>query len=469
MAIGPVTTGLDRRAVRCAMAATLLCLLALAVFWPGYVAYDSVTQYRQALTGRYDDWHPPAMARLWSLFGDAGPGPMLVVQMALYWLGFGLLAAALAAGGRGRAAVALLIAALWPPLLGWQAVVLKDTQMLGPLLGAVGIVGWWRLRDRPVPPAGRALIVPLLVYAVLVRANAVFAVVPLAAMLVHRPRRWSLRLGIALAGIVLAIGVSGPINHRLFGGAPSGVERTQAIYDLAGIGVRTRDPRVGMPAAALAGMAAKGCVRPFFWDPLGEPARCAAEVDGLRAMPVAQLYGTLAAAIVRHPLAYAAHRLAHLNSTGRWLVPLHWFGAAPPEGSEANDFGFGAPGPAAWYWQRLAGWLVETPPGWPVLWLVLAAGGVAATIRARDAAGQLARALFVSALTLEASFAAISIASDLRYHVWTMAAVAIGWVLVGSVPRSRLLRAVLAVALLGGTGARLLLPEAPQSYHGMLG
>ena len=327
----------------------------MAVFWPGYVAYDSVAQYGQAITGRYDDWHPPAMARLWSLFGDAGPGPMLAVQMVLYWLGFGLLAAALATQGRGRAACALLIVALWPPLLGWQAVVLKDAQMLGALLAAVGIVGWWRLRGRPVPVAGWAFVVPLLAYAMLVRANAVFAIVPLAAMLAGGPARWRMRLPLALAAIALVVGLSGPINHRLFGGASSGVERTQAIYDLAAIGVRTGDPRVGLSTATLATIGAKRCVRPFFWDPLGEPARCAAEAEGLRAMPVARLYGSLANAALHHPLAYAMHRLSHLNSTDRWFVPLHWFGAAPPEGSEANAFAFGAPGVTAQSWQALAG------------------------------------------------------------------------------------------------------------------
>jgi len=117
----------DRRAVRTmGVAAAVLFAFSLALFWPGYVAYDSLAQYAQVTSGRYDDWHPPIMARLWSLFGARGPAPMLAVQLGAYWLGLGLFAAALAARGRRGAAWAMLALGVWPPLLGWQGVVLKD-------------------------------------------------------------------------------------------------------------------------------------------------------------------------------------------------------------------------------------------------------------------------------------------------------------------------------------------------------
>lgn len=463
------TTADPRAARRIGVVAALLGAAALALFWPGYLAYDSVAQYHQALSGAYDDWHPPVMARLWSLFGGIGPGPLLALQMIGYWLGFGSLATALTVRGRPGAAGAALFVALWPPLLGWQAVVLKDAQMLGALFGAVGLLAWFRLRDRPVPRAVWTCASLLLAYAVLVRANAVFAVVPLAVMLTQWPRRWLARLVTALGGIALVIAVSGPINHRLMAAAASGVERTQAIYDLVGIGVRTDDPRVGLSPTTLAALRAKRCSRPFFWDPLGEPTRCAAEVADLQQWPAGRLYLLLAGAALRHPLAYAGHRLGHLNSTERWLVPWHWLGAAPPQMSEPNTLGVGEPGHAAHVWQGIAGWLVETPLGWPILWLVLGLGGLWVTRRADDEPARLARALFVSAVSLECSFAAISIASDLRYHVWTMAAVAIGWILFGTLSRNRLLWAAVAVVIVGGCAARIALPEAPQTYRGMLG
>ena len=143
-------------AARVALAVAILFGGSLALFWPGYVSYDSLAQYRQALSGRYDDWHPPAMAHLWALFGAHGPAPMLVLQMLCYWGGFGALAVTLTAQGRRLAALAILGLACWPALLGWQAVVLKDLQMLAALLAATGLVATWRLRGVRVPAAAWA-------------------------------------------------------------------------------------------------------------------------------------------------------------------------------------------------------------------------------------------------------------------------------------------------------------------------
>lgn len=466
----PPDPRIDRvTAARVALAVAILFGGSLALFWPGYVSYDSLAQYRQALSGRYDDWHPPIMAHLWALFAGQGPAPMLVLQMLCYWGGFGALAVTLTAQGRRRAALAILALACWPPLLGWQAVVLKDLQMLAALLAAVALVGAWRLRGARVPPAAWAVAGVLALYAMLVRANAVFAVVPLVAMLAIPPRRTVWRLAAVALGVPLVLVAAGPINHGLLDAGASGVERTQALYDLTGIAVATDDTATGLTSAEIAALRAKACVRPFFWDPLGDGGLCGAQTAGLRAVPVAALYGTLARNVLHHPIAYAGHRLAHLNATDRWLEPLRWYGAAPPVANEPNSYGFRAPGKAAGRWQQLAGALVETPLGWPVLWAVLAVIGLAATWRAETAAGGLAAALFASAVGQEASFAAISIASDLRYHLWAMTATAIGWVLLGRLPRGRWAWGALIVVLIGGIAARLWLPQAAQTYAGMLG
>jgi hypothetical protein len=458
----------DRRAARTmGGAAAVLCVLSLALFWPGYVAYDSLAQYAQATSGHYDDWHPPIMARLWSLFGDRGPAPMLVLQLGAYWLGLGLFAAALAARGRRGAAWVMLAIGVWPPLLGWHGVVLKDLQMSAALLAATGILGWWRLRGRPLPGWAWAALVPLFGYALLVRANAPFAVVPLIVMLSPWPRGVA-RAGVALVGVAVAIGLASPINHNLLRAQPSGVEQTQALYDLTGIGVATGDTRVGLPTATLDAIRAKRCVTPYFWDPLGEPRRCEALVAPLRAESAGTLYVRLAGMILRHPLAYAGHRLAHLNSTERLWVPLHWLGAAPLRASEPNTLGFGEPGALAKRWQLIGAGVMETPLGWPIVWVVAAIAGLWCALRGRGN-DTLAAALFTSALTMEASFAVISIASDLRYHLWTLTATAIGWVLLGPRRWPRAVTLLLVAVLLVGGVARAILPEAPQTYVGMLG
>ena len=446
--------------------------LTLAVYRPGFAMYDTLIQYQQVLSGRYDDWHPPAMARLWAALRWIAPGqaPLFVVQVTLYWLGLGLLAVALARNGRVRAAALLGAIALLPPFLGWQGVVLKDAQMIGALLAVTGMIGAARLAGR----APGALVwggagVPLL-YAALVRANAIFAVAPLLAMLV--PLGWRGRVALALGGVAAAIALSPVINHQLLDAHDSGVTRTQPLYDLAGIAVRAPGADVGLSADSMARLAARHCVKPYFWDPLSDGGPCGADAAPLAKMPVDRLYRLWIGAVLRHPFAYAEHRFAHLNSTMRWLVPYRWPGAAPTLRTERNDVGLESPGAAARAVQRFGGYVGETPLGWPCMWFGCALAGLVALGRGESAEAALARALFVSALAGEASFAAVSIASDLRYHLWAMIAAAIalviGW---PAFDRRRLGigAAVVAIACLAGVAARIILPLPPLTYLGMLG
>ncbi|MEG3165001.1 hypothetical protein U1701_10370 [Sphingomonas sp. PB2P19] len=456
--------------------AVLLCLASIAAAWPGVAMYDTVAQYGQVLSGRYDDWHPPVMVRLWAVLAPFGPGamPMLVLQLVTYWTGLGLIAAALAgAGARGRAVAILCVGAL-PPFLGWQIVILKDAQLVGAVLAATGLVAWWRLRDSRIPPVALAAIVMLLGYAILVRANAVFLVVPLVVMML--PVRPMARIGIGLVAILVVLAVSPIINHRVFAAAPSGVERTQALYDLAGIASRVPDAaHIGLTAQEAHAVIARQCSKPFFWDPLGDEAHCAPVMARLQAQPVGQLYTSLVDAILRHPVAYAGQRLSHWNSTERWLVPFRWPNAAPPADSEPNALKLGRVGVFARGWQVLARSVVETPLGWPIAWLVAAVTTIAVAVqRPRAPARDLALALLASGVALELSFGVLSIASDLRYHLWSMIATAVAIVLLAD-GRSRPRRTVgigagaLAVVIAGGIVARVWLPAPPATYQAMLG
>ncbi|WP_277982344.1 hypothetical protein [Sphingomonas faeni] len=464
-----------------ALVATALCVASLALFWPGVAMYDTVAQYKQVLSGVYDDWHPPAMARAWALLAPLGSAatPMLVLQLGTYWLGLGLIAAALARAGRSRSAVAIIVIGLLPPFLGWQGVVLKDAQLTGAMLGACGLVGWYRLSHRPMP---RALWVPtalLLAYAVLVRANAVFIVVPLVVTLAPRPAGTVAKIITGLIAVVVVLGVAPVVNHQILRAQRSGVESTQALFDLAGIAARVPDgTAIGLTRAEAETVVARHCASPFFWDPLGDDAHCGTTMARLRALPAGTLYLTLAGSALHHPIAYAAHRFAHLNSTDRWLVPLHWPSAAPPTLSEPNTIGLASPNAAARHWESLTAMIVETPLGWPISWIVIAITALATGLSrpphpARDPVRDLATALLVSALALEASFAVLSIASDLRYHLWPMIATAVAVVLLADrAPPRHIARAgivILLLVLASGGGARVLLPPPPQTYAGMLG
>jgi hypothetical protein len=454
----------------------LLVAAIAATFWPGVAMYDTVAQYTQVLSGEVDDWHPPIMVRLWQLLHSLGgtTGPMFALQVALYALGFALIAGPLGRAGRWRAAIAAAVLALSPLLLGWQMVVLKDAQMLGALVGAFGMVAQFRLSGRRVPALASVPVALLITYATLVRANAAFATIPLAVLLLPAPKSLAGRAAIAVAGILLVVGISPLLNHHLFGAAPSGVAKTQPLFDLAAIAVGTADP-APFTRAERDQLAARHCVKNFFWDPIADPSACGPVTGRVNQEAEGQLYAQLARAAAAHPIAYAWHRARHWNSTERWLVPPNLPDAAPPIEAEPNDAGLTTPAsPFAATWQDVAAVEESTPLGWPILWTSVALLLLPAAWRRRgDAVGGLALALLVSALALEASFLAISIASDLRYHLWSMTASALALILLSDDLRlsRRGLVAGAAVLLLiaaGGILARASLLPAPDTYQGMI-
>ena len=456
-------------------AALLLAATMIAAGWPGLAQYDSVEQFRQVLSGRYDDWHPPVMARLWSLLHvlGGGAGPMMALQIALYWLGLGLIAGGLARTDRPRAAVLVLAIGALPGVAVWQWAVLKDVQMVAAILAAVGIVGWWRLRGKRVPLVAVAIAILLLGYATLVRANALFATVPLAAMLLPRGG-WPARLLLAFAGMAAMVALTPLIDADLFGAAPSGVRTTEPLFDLAAIAVRTGDTdATGIDPAGIAALRRGRCVKTYFWDTLGD-GPCADAIEDLASQPVGAMYLQLAYAAIRHPVAYAQHRLAHFNMTQRWLVGRGLMDAWPPSQSQPNKQGLGDPGPPASWWIETTKALADTPLGWPIAWLALAVAAlVEALRRAASPLRDLALALVISALALEASFIAISIAADLRYHLWPMIAAALGVILLfveTRPPRRMLVASALSLALVIASGitARAILPLAPNGYPEML-
>ena len=448
-----------------------------ALFWPGVPMYDTVSQYDQVLSNDVADWHPPIMVRLWQVLQPLGTttAPMFALQVVLYAAGFGLIVAALVLIGRWRAALGAAVLALSPLLLGWQMVVLKDAQMLGALVASFGVVAHFRLAEKRVPLAAAGAVALLLGYATLVRANALFATVPLTIFLLPRPENLPGKIAIVLAAILVLLGVTPILNQRLFHATESGIANSQPLFDLAAIAVATPHSVLPFTQAERAQILRKHCVKSFFWDPVGDPSACGPVTDPASELPQHELYLDLARAAAAHPVAYAVHRLKHWNSTERWLVPPGLIDAGPPDVAEQNDEGLRTPAsPFVPLWQGAGALEAGTPLGWPIVWTTIAALLLPVAWRRRDEpAGALAFALVVSALTLEASFLVISIASDLRYHLWPMTAAALALVLLSNgLRRSRrawtVSGALLAFVVAGGLTTRASLPTAPDSYQAML-
>ncbi len=451
--------------------ALLLALLFLLLFWPGVPLFDTLYQYNQILSGDYDDWHPPVMARLWSVLLHVwrGTEPMFVLQLGLFWIGLGLLAAGCARRRHPWAGWVVLAVGASSFLSCWMAAVLKDGQMAAGLTAAAGIVGWYRLSERPLPIWAAAIAVLLLLYALLLRANAVFAVVPLALALAgwFRLRALWKRAAVALAAVLLIIVLTPAVNRGLLGASRSGVENSLLIYDIDGTAIRAGGDVAGVPAATWARMRAKGCYHADQWDRFGAPD-CIPDPRLTAEPETAPLYRLWAETILHHPLAYAEHRLAHFNATMRLFVPANLPVAMSPVDPESNKLGLGRTpsGAEQAFWSVGAVW-TALPPGWPAFWLALAIAALCPAVLApRGAERDLALALLLSSVCGGLSYAVVSVASDLRYHLWTIIAAGLGISLLGAsgAIRRRHLIALVAVALVvtvAGVAGRLLLTPLP--------
>ncbi|MFT3694630.1 MAG: hypothetical protein QM831_15885 [Kofleriaceae bacterium] len=173
----------------------LFWLLFLLYAYPGYASPDTNLQLYLARTGTMADWHPPMMAFAWRYveYIWAGTLPMLLIQSGAFLFGlerilrefFKPRTAAIVAGS----------ILLFPPVLTVMAVVWKDCQMAGMLLGGAALLLSERRR-------WKVLGCFCFFYATGVRYNALAATLPLVVLLFDwgyvRWRRYVLALGVWL-------------------------------------------------------------------------------------------------------------------------------------------------------------------------------------------------------------------------------------------------------------------------------
>ena len=415
----------------------VVALFALNVFlhYPGTMNNDSINQYAEAITGRFTDWHPPVMTWIWSLLrlaGD-GPAPLLLLHLAAYWCGFGLLADGVRRAGYPRMALLMALAGAFPPFLYINAFVTKDVGLVSAWLAAVGLMFWFRSQERRIPMLWGVAVAALIVYGALVRHNALFALGPLLLYAVA-PVRW-LRGGRLIAAAmvvaVLAIPVAQEANRRLFNPAPMNPVRSLFLFDLMGIAVHKHDPSLLAPRATLSADDLRACYTPYWWDSLSPWGRCASRVHRTDSSPATVGEGLpmqWVKTIMAHPVAYAAHRLKHFNSSVLFAVPLRHIRLTPEHRSDDPAF---TPMEITTKRDIQFDLLRKNPFVWPVTWL--AWGAVLLVFVGRQppvSSVLLARVLIVSALGYSCAYLLIGVATDMRYHYWSLIAMLVATLLV---------------------------------------
>lgn len=419
-----------------AAVATLAALLWLG--YPGFLSSDAQAQYAQALSGSYDNVHPPLMAWLWRQVARAWPGSggIYALFLALY---AGGLAALLATGiaSTWKRTLAWLAIAAWPPLLVVLCHLWKDVGFAAALLLAAGLASAWRLRGSQ--PA-RIAAIALLLLAVAFRHNGWPAVLPFAWVLATpAPRR---RAMLAFVAIAVLLAVFPALVERALGARHRTIWPAIALWDLAGVSLDAREQL--LPRSVVAPELDVPTLEKWY-SPWSNPSLFGSNLvllgfyNDYTPAQLADVRNAWLRAVRDHPGAYLGHRArmtrwqlagfpADLPSglvyAAEYRVPEGVAPIAPP------------PRPAR---DALVAW-TEAHRGGPWFWggayLALALL-VLALPRTRRAAGGMAGVLASSSLLYAAPLPLLAPGAEWRYVFWSALAALLAAALAGGELSSR--------------------------------
>ena len=222
--IASIKNSLSKFYIQSALVAAGILALLVIVFYPGYMSPDSISHLEQATgVSHLTDWHPPVMTRLWGfLIRVTGHiSSMLIFQLMLLVAAMFTLSILVYRHTRNRAwALSTYMILLLPNIVNIAGVIWKDVQMAFGLTLAVILI-WFVISSKK--SLGRVavygivgLALLLILYAGMLRHNALFAVLPilfvLPSLLIKRPPVWS-GLASVIIGLVVTIGATAVINQ----------------------------------------------------------------------------------------------------------------------------------------------------------------------------------------------------------------------------------------------------------------
>jgi hypothetical protein len=327
-------------------------VLTYYAYFPGLMANDSSTQFHQAQIFRFDDWHPPILALIWSLTNKIVPGPegFFLLQITLYWGGFLLIGLAIINElDRSSASflryVILCILPFSPFLLNICGTIWKDVLVFGCFGVALGLI-LLRPRGSAIWTWRSAIIWGLLVIGSLARHNSFVAAVPL--LVLHlwprAPARRQLRALLArgfVAGaltITAVFGVDKALDALVLHSVKKHMENEIFLFDLVGISHRIHHNLVpGRWPNEEANQILTTCYSVMHWDPLSPWGYCHFVFDRLWEQGTWQngLLPLWALAVIKYPREYLTHRVDYMHTL---LWPQTTFTFTP--NSESFEFGF---------------------------------------------------------------------------------------------------------------------------------
>ena len=293
--------------------------LTLAIFYPGIMTYDAKFVHEDIAKGVLGDWQSPVMTVLWGVIDPIAPGPgsMFLLIATSYWLGFGLLAFALARRS-SRLALLLPLLALTPPAFVFVGIIWRDVLFATTWLLAAAIVFAAAERGARFRMLVQVLALALCAFGVLLRPNALIAAPILAAYIAWPTQMSWKRTAIlfvpAMAGFFALVQV---VYYGALGATRQHPLQSIMVFDLGGISHFTRQNQFPVtwsePESALL---LNSCYQPTQWDIYWRLEPC--DFVMRKVEREEKLFGTPAIteawahAVMRHPFAYLRHRSAFM-------------------------------------------------------------------------------------------------------------------------------------------------------------
>jgi len=423
-----------RRRLRLAVAALIVAgyALTLLIFYPGIMTYDAKFVHEDIAKGVLGDWQSPVMTALWGAIDPVAPGAgsMFLLIATSYWLGFGLLAVALARRAT-RLALLLPLLALLPPAFVFVGIIWRDVLFATSWLLAAAIAFAVAERGARLRVPAQVLALALCAFGVLLRPNSLIAAPILAAYLAWPTQMSFKRTAIAFIPVMVGFfALVQVVYYGALGATRQHPLQSIMVFDLGGISHFARQNQFPVtwsePETALL---LDRCYQPTQWDiywrlePCDFVMRKIEREKGLFGTPV--ITEAWAHAVMRHPVAYLWHRAAFMwnflgaNNLTMWVADVEH----PTQTVFPDRRAFVA-------LLSLHDMLKPTPLFRTGAWLlvcVMVCG--LAWRRSETPEGAFALGVCGSAAVYVLTFFAVGVASDFRYGYWAVLAGIIGGVI----------------------------------------
>jgi len=256
------------------------------------------------------------------------------------------------------------------------------------------------------------LLVILITIALLSRTNAPFIVAPI---IVYLTMGWKFSIrSVTSAALItlLAIGISGPINHKVFRAAETRPITSLQIFDLGGISYFTGKNHIpGQWTAKEQTEIEDDCYTPLSWDNYAW-GECGFVNQKVRKQNLTTAW---VQAIYENPIAYIKHRAMYFNEFLRFVGDFEAFRYVSwtEPGYQNEKF----PGDYIIHksYVELMGAHPRQPWHMPYIWLALSAGLLIASAPCRNTNAKLINCFSFASLVYIGAYLPVGVASDFRY------------------------------------------------------